>query len=434
MKSFDDNQPSRRDFIQNSAAVAVGGALAGQVAFSASASAANKSETLKIGLIGCGGRGTGAALNALQADSNVELTALGDVFQDNLNTSLGLLRKAMPDRVKVDSAHRFVGFDAYQKVIDSDVDVVLLVTPPAFRPQHLAAAVATGKHSFVEITAAIDGPGVRSVLKSSQVAEKKGLAIVSGFCWRYDATLREMVDQIRSGAIGEIRALYSTYYRGNLGHKYHGRRKPGMSDLEWQIRDWYSHLWLSGDVTIVLSGGHSVDKMSWWLDDEMPTKAVGLGSCTFPVEGQNTFDSGFIVYEYANGIRGFLGCRSHAGCHNENADYIVGSKGICTVGRGRPKIEGETDWRYRGSGNNKYQAEHEELFASIRSGHPKNDGTRMAKTSLMAIMGRMAAYTGREISWEQALNSQQQLVPDRMDWNTKIEHPPLAIPGLTDFI
>ena len=408
--------------------------VAAQTGFPAVVSRADNSETLKVGLIGCGGRGTGAAAQALKADDNVQLTAMGDLFPERLQQSLEILQKQLPDRINVTADHRYVGFDAYQKVIDSDVDVVLLTTPPGFRAQQLKAAIEAGKHAFIEITAAVDAPGVRSALQSAALAEEKKLGILSGFCWRYNEQHRAVVQKIREGAIGEIRALYATYLRGNLSHKYHGERKPKMTDVEWQIRDWYDYCWLSGDLTILLSGGHSVDKMSWWLDDIMPVKAVATGSRVYPSEG-NTFDNGFVAYEYAGGIRGFLGCRSQDGCHNENADYIIGSKGICTIGRGRvPVIAGETDWRYTGVRNNMYQTEHDEFFASIRAGRPINDGTRMARTTLMTIMGRMAAYTGQEITWEQALNSQEELMPENLDWNTKIELPPVPTPGLTRFL
>jgi predicted dehydrogenase len=205
-----------------------------------------------------------------------------------------------------------------------------------------------------------------------------------------------------------------------------------MSDLEWQIRDWYGYLWLSGDLTLVLAGGHSVDKMAWWLNDAMPTAAVAIGSRAFPADG-NTYDNGFVVYEYANGIRGFLGCRTHDGCYTSNTDYIIGSKGTCTMGHA-PAIDGETKWRYQGDTKSMHQVEHDELFASIRAGRPINDGVRMAHTTLMAIMGRMAAYTGRKVSWEKAFNSQQRLVPEQMDWDTKIEQLPLAVPGVTTTI
>ena len=297
----------------------------------------------------------------------------------------------------------------------------------------LKAAVDAGKHSFVEITAAIDAPGVRSVLASSKKAKEKGLAIVSGFCWRYDPALQAAQEQIRNGAIGEIRSLYATYLRPNLGPKYKGARKPGMSEVEWQIRDWYHHLWLSGDLTILLSGGHSVDKMSWWLNDEMPANAIAIGGQQNPRWG-NTFDNAFVTYEYANGIRGYLASRSINGCFNENGDEVVGTKGIFRFQHRRPVITGETNWRYKGPTKSMYQVEHDALITSIRKGRAINDGARMAHTTLMGIMGRMAAYTGKKITWEQAMNSQQKLLPDELGLDSKIEDVPLAIPGRTEFI
>ena len=427
------SRATRREFLETSTTAALAGALLAPLGSPAAAASA-AGDTLRIGLIGCGQRGTGAAFNALQADPRVELTALGDVFPDKLESSLAALQKRFPDQVKVDAGRRFLGFDSHHKVAASDVDVVLLTTPPAFRPQHLRAAVDAGKHSFVEITAAIDAPGVRSVLESAEIARTKNLAIVSGFCWRYHHAHRAVVEQIRQGAIGDIRAVYATYYRNDLGSKYHGERTAKMTDVEWQLRDWYDQLWLSGDVTILLSGGHSVDKISWWLGDVMPTKAVAVGSRVHPIEG-NTFDNCFVVYEYASGIRSFLGCRSQTGVYAENADYIIGSKGVCTIGRGRvPVIEGENPWKYTGVMNNMYQTEHDELFASIRAGKPINDGARMANTTLMGILGRMAAYTGKELTWEQALGSQQKLVPDAVTLEMKVEQPPLSIPGLTPFV
>jgi predicted dehydrogenase len=428
------SKKSRRQILRLSASTGIAGVMASRVTLPSIVSGRPNTETLRVGLIGCGGRGTGAALNALNADEHVELSAMADLFEDSLQSSLAQLQRRVPEKVNVARDHRFLGFDAYEKLIASGVDVVLLTTPPGFRPGHLQAAVQAGKHAFVEITTAVDAPGVRTVLKTAEAAKKKNLAIVSGFCWRYNNSLRAVVDQIRGGAIGEIRTIYATYYRGSLSHKYKGRREPGMTDVEWQIRDWYPYLWLSGDVTILLSGGHSVDKMSWWLDDLMPAKAVAMGSQLFPSDG-NTFDNGFVAYEYANGVRGFLGCRSHSGCYTENADYIIGTKGTCTIGRGRvPMIEGKTNWRYTGPAPNMYQTEHDELFASIRAAKPINDGTRMAHTTLMALMGRMAAYTGKEITWEQALGSQQNLVPANIDWDTRIDQPPLAVPGLTEFV
>jgi predicted dehydrogenase len=271
-------------------------------------------------------------------------------------------------------------------------------------------------------------------MEAAALAAKKNLGILSGFCWRYNAMHRAVREKIRQGAIGPVRAIYATYYRGDLAGKFHGDREPWMNDLQWQVRNWHNYTWLSGDVTILLSGGHSVDKMSWWLDDVMPLKAVGVGSRVYENEG-NIFDNCFVAFEYAGGIRGFLGCRSQAGCYAENADYILGAHGTCTIGRGLvPFISGGTEWRYDGPKNNMYQTAHDEFLASIRAGKPINDGPRMARTTLMGIMARMAAYTGQEITWDMAWNSKERLVPDRLDWNTKIELPPLARPGRTKFL
>ncbi|MBI1914503.1 MAG: Gfo/Idh/MocA family oxidoreductase [Planctomycetes bacterium] len=422
---------TRRGFL-SSASAGAGAALAAQLP--GSADAAQDVPLLKIGLIGCGGRGTGAAIEALRADRRVELTALGDLFQDKLDASLSHIRKQIPNKVRVTAKTCFLGFDAYQRVLDSGVDVVLLAAPPAFRPQHLAAAVAAGKHSFCECTAAIDAPGIRSFLKSAELAGQKKLGILSGFCWRYSSPHRAVREQIEKGTIGDIRTIYATYYRPSLSLRYGGKRRPGWSDLEWQLRDWADFLWLSGDLSILLSGGHSVDKMSWWMGDVMPDKAVATGGKQCAGEG-NTFDHATIVYEYANGVRGFLGVRSQDACHDENNDYIIGSRGICTIGRGPvPVITGPKPWRYTGPANNMYQTEHDEFFASLRRGKPINDGRRMAHTSLMAIMGRMAAYTGQEITWQMALNSKESLVPEQFDWKMKVPETPVAVPGRTKFV
>ena len=422
---------SRRDFLQSSTTAAVGTALGSTITAPAVLSAVPSTQTLRVGLIGCGGRGAGAALNALAADEDVALTAMADLFENNLQASLTQLQTHAGEKVRVDPERCYLGFDAYQRLLESDVDVVILATPPAFRAQQYAAAVDAGKHCFVEITAAIDAPGVRTALAASDKAEEQGLSVVSGFCWRYHPGLRAFKEQLSGGAIGDIRAVYATYYRNSLGHKYYGERTPEMSDLEWQIRDWYPYLWLSGDLTILLSGGHSLDKMAWWLDDEMPESAVAVGSQQFPSDG-NTYDNVFVVYEYAGGVRGFLGSRSQDGCYLENADLVIGSTGVGRFDGRVPVIEGAAEWRAKRDGRSMYQVEHDELFASIRSGRPINDGHRMAHTTLMGVMGRMAAYTGKQVTWEQALNSEQQLVPESLDWNTTVEQLPLAKPGLTE--
>ncbi|MCL4179303.1 MAG: Gfo/Idh/MocA family oxidoreductase [Verrucomicrobia bacterium] len=433
--SFSPRSATRREFLRTSGAAAVGGMFAANLALPIRGAAAAGGDVLRVGLIGCGGRGTGAANQALTADKNVVLTAMGDVFAAPLKHSLTTLKQATPDRVKVDPDHCFVGLDAYQKVIDSGVDVVLLCSPPGFRPVHLAAAVAAGKHIFCEKPVATDAPGIRSVLASVAAAKQKKLALVAGFCWRYDLPRRDFFKRVHDGAIGEIRAIYGTYYTGPVKPMPPASERPaGMSELEWQLHNWYNFTWICGD-SLVEQAVHSVDKMAWAMKDEMPIKAVAVGGRQIPAHGGNIFDHFEVNYEYQNGARGFLACRQQTGCYSENNDYLMGEKGLANIRSGRLEIKaGGTPWRYSGPTNDMYQAEHDELFAAIRAGRPINDGLWMTHSCLMAIMGRMAAYTGQEITWDQALNSQEKLVPDELDWNMSLEVPPTALPGRTKFV
>jgi predicted dehydrogenase len=422
---------SRRHFLKSSA-VAAGGVLAANLSFPERAFAAN-SDTLKVGLIGCGGRGTGAAKNALLADKNVVLTALGDVFDSQCKAALNSLKgdNALGGRVQVTPERCFAGLDAYQKVINSGVEVVLLASPPGFRPQHLSAAVAAGKHIFCEKPMATDAPGIRSVLHSVEQARQKKLALVAGFCWRYDLPRREFYKRVHGGALGEIRAIYATYLTGPVKPMPPASSRPaGMSDVEWQLRNWYNFVWLSGDG-LVEQAVHSIDKVAWAMRDVPPLKVVASGGRQIPNNEGNIYDHISVAYEYANGVRAFVGQRQISGCHNDNSDYLLGSTGVGLSGWGAPSIKGATTWRYSGPTRDMYQVEHDELFASIRSGNPLNDGLWMTHSTLLAIMGRMAAYTGQEISWEQALNAQEKLVPDNLDWNMKLPIAPMATPGRT---
>ena len=393
--------------------------------------------TLRVGLIGCGGRGSGAASQALSADSNVILTAMGDAFEDQLQKSLQSLQKAHPEKVKVTPEKCFVGLDAYQKVIDSGVDVVLLATPPGFRPVHLKASVEAGKHIFCEKPMATDAPGLRSVLASVKLAREKPISLVAGFCWRYDTARREFYERIHDGAIGDIRALYATYYAGQVKPMPPaGERPAGMGDLEWQLRNWYNFAWLSGDG-YVEQACHSVDKVAWGLKDQTPLKAVAVGGRQTPNNQGNIFDHMFVVYEFPDDVRAFLGQRQVGNTYTENSDYLMGSAGFGKIpGWQPPFIKGKENWRYRekGAKGDMYQNEHNELFASIRGGKLINDGEWMAHSTLMGLMGRMAAYTGQEISWEQAMNSEEKLVPDQLDWKMKLDIAPMAMPGVTKLV
>lgn len=426
---------TRRDFLKTTAAA--GAILGAPAILSSKVLAAQNGDTLRVGLVGCGGRGTGAAGQALSADPNVVLTAVGDAFEEKIAPCLNELRKNQnfSSRIKVTPETSFAGLDAYLKVINSGVDVVLLATPPGFRPVHLRAAVEAGKHVFCEKPMGTDAPGVRSVIESGKLARKKNLALMAGFCWRYDTPRREFYKRIHEGAIGEVRAVYATYFTSPVKSMPPADQRPkDMGDLEWQMRNWYNFVWLSGDG-LVEQACHSVDKIAWGLKDATPIKAVAVGGRNHSNNQGNIFDHIFISYEFENDVRAFMGQRQIANCANDNSDYVIGEEGFGkNANWGDPVIRGKSTWRFRGEKTNMYQQEHNELFASIRKGEPINDSQWMAHSTMMALMGRMAAYTGQEVTWEEAFNSKEQLVPDNLDWKMNLDIQPMAVPGHTKLI
>lgn len=417
---------ARRDFLR-------AGAL-GAAAFPAILKA-NQATPLKVGLVGCGGRGTGAAAQALKADDGAVLTAMADIDLERIDASIARLQRVAGDKVKVEAAAKFTGLEGFQKVVDSGVDVVLLATPPGFRPQHLKYCIDAGKHVFCEKPVAVDAPGVRSVLETAAKAKEKNLSLVAGFCWRYSNYIVATFDQVANGAIGDIVAYYATYYTSPVKPMPPADTRPaGISDVEWQIRNWYNFNWLCGD-SLVEQAVHSVDKVAWAMKDEPPVSCVAVGGRQIPAHGGNIYDHFEVNYLYPNNVRAFVGCRQIEGCYNENSDYILGSKGACTIGRGPlPRITGEKTWTFEGQKNDMYQAEHDALFAAIRRGQPINDGKRMATSTLLAIMGRMAAYTGQQITWEQALNSQEAVFPENVKWSDSLAVAPMPMPGKTKFL
>jgi len=434
-----DNSTSRREFIRASGAVTAG-LMAAPFVLTGRSAELSPGDAIKVGLVGCGGRGSGAAKQALNADSNVQLVAVADAFEGNLQRGLNALKadNEVKDKIRVEPEKCFVGIDAYQKLIDSGVDLVVLASPPGFRPMHLKAAVDAGKHVFCEKPMATDAPGVRSILESVAKAKAKNLAIVAGYCWRYNYAERAIFKRIIEGEIGDVRSFYGTYNTGLVGRNV--PRTEGMGDLEYQIRNWFFYTWLSGDH-LVEQCIHTVDKMAWAFNDVPPLKCIAHGGRQVRIapEYGNIYDHFECVYEYPNNARGFNFCRQQSNCANDNSDWIYGSKGTGRVlgFGGMPWIKnekGENAWRYSGERPDMYQVEHNELFKSIRDGKPINDGIRMAHSTLVGIMGRMAAYTGKEITWEQALNSTEDLTPK--NWDLKSEFPvtPVAMPGKTRFI
>ena len=424
----------RRTFVKTTSG-ALGTALV--TGFPAIVSGQKVTNAIKVGLVGCGGRGTGAASQALKADDYTELTAVADVSQAQIGKSLQTLKSIskVADRVMVDSAQQYLGLDAYQKVIGSGVDVVLLATPPGFRPTHLLACIEANKNVFCEKPVSTDAPGIRSVLDTSEKAKAKNLSLVAGFCWRYNNMIEDTFKQLQDGAVGKMISYYATYYTSPVKPMPPASDRPaGMSDAQWSLSNWYNFVEFCGD-SIVEQAVHSVDKIAWAMGDQPPVSCVGVGGRVIPAAGGNIYDHFEVNYLYPHGVRAFLANRQIEGCYNENADYIMGVDGTVTIGRGPvPRIEGKNPWTWTGQKYDMYQREHDMLFASIRKGQPINDGKRMATSTLLAMMGRMAAYTGQEITWDQALNSQQKLFPDHLDMNSPMSFEPRAKPGVTKFV
>ena len=422
---------TRRAFVQTTATVTAGLLVPLTLpAMPAKPAGAAYSDVIRVGVVGCGGRGTGAARDCMRASAGVEIIALGDMFPDRLASCRTNLTKAVADdpalaaKYKVTDDRCFTGFDAYQKVIDSGVDLVILATPPGFRPTHLAAAVAAGKHVFLEKPAGVDASGVRSVLASAELARQKGLAIVAGTQRRHDLGYRAVIERVKGGAIGEV-VTGQVYW--NQGGLWNHARKPEWSDTEWQLRNWLYFTWLSGDH-IVEQHMHNIDVANWVLGSH-PVKAVGVGGRqwrTDPAYG-HVYDHFAIDYEYPNGVHIMSMCRQIDGSANLVAESFTGTKGRTDA---KGTIEGPKPFKYSGAAPNPYVQEHANLHASIRAGKPLNEGKQVAETTLSAIMGREAAYTGQSIAWDEMLNAPQNLGPTTLALGA-LTVPGVAVPGQT---
>ncbi|SFH73164.1 Gfo/Idh/MocA family protein [Planctomicrobium piriforme] len=423
--------PTRRDFLKTGAMAGLaGGLLAG---FPSAQAFAAGNDILKVGLIGCGGRGTGAANQALMADPKTQLIAVGDAFADAIEPSLNALKsqKDIAERVVVDKDHQFVGLDAYRHVIDA-CDVVVLASPPGFRPEHLAYAVEHGKHIFCEKPVATDIAGIKSAMESVRRAKEKNLALVAGFCWRYDYAKRAFFERVLNGAIGKPLCTYATYLTGPVKPMQdESARTKEMTDLEWQMRNWYNFTWLSGDG-LVEQAVHAVDWIAWSKGDVMPVSCTAVGGRQIPPKGRsNLFDHIEVNYLWGDGTRGFIAQRQMPGCYGENNCYVLATEGQGDVTRRGVTTTGKEKWKYDGPTPNMYQVEHDELFKSIRDGKPINDGDRLVSSTALAIMGRMAGYTGKEITWEGMMNSDERMVPETPNWDAPVKWDPVPLPGIS---
>jgi predicted dehydrogenase len=418
---------TRRDFIKTTS-VASMATLAAAVSGS-SGRCAGGSDTIRIGVIGCGGRGTGAAIDAVNSAPGVEILALFDPFQDRIDKSLKTLREKVPAAVKVTPETCFTGLDGYKKLLAiKNINYIVTAAPPGFRPIHLKAAIEAGKHVFIEKPVAVDPVGVRSVIASSELAAKKGLAIVAGTQRRHQASYIELLKRIHDGAIGEIVGAQCYWNQGEL---WVIKQTPEMSDMEWQCRNWLYFSWTSGDH-IVEQHVHNIDVVNWAFG-ATPVKVMGMGGRqvrTAPEYG-NIFDHFAVEFEYSNGARVMSMCRQTPGCADRVEEKIVGTKGHAF---GYGEIAGPNAWKFEGEEPNPYVVEHTDLIASIRAGKPLNEGKRIAESTLCAIMGRMSAYTGRAISWDWAMNaSKLDLTPAKFAFGPNPVDP-VAVPGQTPLV
>ena len=417
--------------MNQSAKATLASSLLGTLAVPSRVHADAQSDVLKVGLIGAGGRGTAAAAEALRADPRTELVAIGDVFADRAASALKNLQRqpAFADRLKVSKDQLFSDFDNYRDVIEL-ADVVILATPPHFRPQHLEHAIERGRHCFVEKPIAVDAPGVQRVHAACERAREKRLAVVSGLCWRYHPGVVETISRIKDGAIGEIISIESCYNAGTLWHR---GDHPDWSRMEYQIRNWLYHCWLSGDH-IVEQAIHSLDKTAWLNDDACPRRATGMGGRqqrTDPKFG-DIFDHHCAFFEYESGVRVYFTCRQQAGCSNFVDEVVLGSKGRALILAHR--IEGQHGaWSYEKNVPSMYQLEHDAMFKSIREGHPINNGHYMCNSTMIAIMGRMVNYTGQTLTWDECTGSKQVLGPSEYSW-IDIPEGEVPVPGKTQFV
>jgi predicted dehydrogenase len=425
---------TRREFLKASAALSA--AAVGQALISRTAHAAG-SDIIRVGMIGCGGRCSGAALDAMAADRGVRLVAMCDLFSERIQAKLKSLREQCPDQVVVDDGHCFVGLEGYKHVIDSS-DVVLIANAAKFHPLHLGAAVEAGRHVFVEKPHAIDPVGVRQVAAACELAGQKKLSVLSGLHSRFDLAYGQTIQRVLDGAIGQIITIEENFLRAPYGTLY---RDPRLNELHYQYSNQYRFSWLSGD-DVTQSLIHNLDRATWAMGEQAPVKCHGLGgrSSNFdmPYVYGDVFDHHSVVYQYANGVRLYALCRTQVNCYNDSSSTIMGSKGIAYPTSGM--ITGQNSWKYDGPAESPYRREHQHLFKAIRSNEPLNCGHYMARSTMVAVMGELSCYSGQEITWDSAMKSEFYFKPRPQECTWEMEPPvkpdsngmyPPAIPGKT---
>lgn len=422
---------SRRQFLKNTS---IAGSAAAGLSIASNLSAASfvqGEESLKVGVIGCGGRGSGAVRDTLTADPTAEVVAIAEMFPEAADSALKRLQsQEFGKRIKVTPETLFVGFEAYKNLLETDCDIVILATPPGFRPLHLEACINAGKHVFCEKPVAVDPVGCRKVAEVCEMAKKKNLTVVSGLCWRYETGMRDIVGRIQDKQIGDITAVYST--RFNNGVEKRQARTPEMTEMEFQLRNWYYFTWLSADF-FAEQFVHELDKVSWTLG-MYPTRVLCTGGRETRTgeKNGNVFDHFSAMFEYENGLRYHATTRQQQGCTSEFQDLVYGTKGVANLMK--YEIKGENSWRLRGNKNQMYLNEHKAMYEAIKSANTINNGDYMVKSSLMGIMARMSAYTGKAITWEEAMNSKLDLSPSGYTMKSDPPSKEVSVPGVTPLV
>ena len=412
----------RRQFLKT-AAGAAGFLLAAP--YLAKAQEALISRPIKVGLVGCGGRGLGAMKNALDADSSTIVWALADAFQERVDFGSQLLDKQYGGRMQASAERRFVGLDSYLKLMETDIDVVLLCSPPAFRPDHIASAVAAGKHIFAEKPLAVDIPGALSVLESAKLASTKELVILDGFCWRYDKANIEARKQLQSGRIGNVLNFDGIYATTPPKSPLSlDSRPPGESDVSWALRNWTAWNWLSGGQ-FVEQVIHTIDGMMWSMGDALPIAAFGSGGRAQRKDDGDVWDHYDVYFEYEHEVTGHISCRQWVGCHGEIIDRTYCQEGIL-ITPNRPRIQAKKRWRYRGDDTNMYHETHVAFYRHLRQGEWKQTLEQAALKTMVAIMGREAAQTGQRITWDDIQKNTNRIVPVNLTMESSL--PPASIP------
>lgn len=389
-------------------------------------------DTIGVGVIGCGGRGTGAALNAMQADPSVRIVAMGDLFRDRLDGSRKWLsqNEQFGSQVEVTDDLCFTGFDAYKHVIAQKPDYVILATPPHFRPIHFKAAIKAGLHVFMEKPVAVDPAGVRTVIASGESGEKRGLCVVAGTQRRHEASYLDAMRQVRDGGIGDVVSARCYWNQGGLWVK---NREPDWTDMEWQVRNWLYFTWLSGDH-ICEQHIHNLDFINWVMGGP-PVRCMGMGGreVRTGLEYGHIFDHFAIEYEYEGGQHLMSMCRQIDGCASRVQEIVHGTSGKLITSSNSAVIEGAREWRAQKNPISPYIQEHKDLIEAIRSGETLNEARRVGESTLTAIMGRMSTYTGQALTWEQAMNSQLDLTPPAYEFGP-LPETEVAVPGRTQFV